>query len=143
MNIVITIDGDITDADRAIFRALAGEAAPASPFVDTLPKAEPKPKAEKPAAPSKTEKPAAPAKTEKPAAPAKAEKPAAPTKAEEDPAPSEEKSTVETAVAKAAELLGAGKVARVKEILAELGVSRVSQLSPTQATEFLGKVEGE
>ena len=65
-------------------------------------------------------------------------------KAEEpDVEPEDEASTVEKAVARAAELLQSGKVSVVRSVLEEIGVSRVSQLSPKDATTFLEKVEDE
>lgn len=144
MNIVITIDGDLTDADRTILRALAGDAPAAEPFADTLPKAEPKPAKAKPGPkpkpkpePVKEEKPE-PVKEEKPQ-----EAPEEPKKEEPTPAPADESKTVETALSRAAELLGSGKVDLVKGILKELGVARVSGLSPEQAATFLERVEGE
>ncbi|ASZ73367.1 hypothetical protein SEA_LUCKYBARNES_50 [Brevibacterium phage LuckyBarnes] len=136
MNIVITIDGDLTDADRTILRALAGDAPAAAPFADTLPKAEPKPAKAKPG-PKPKPKPE-PVKEEKP------EEAPQETKAEEPTvAPADESKTVETALSRAAELLGSGKVDLVKGILKELGVARVSGLSPEQAATFLERVEGE
>lgn len=136
MNIVITIDGDLTDADRTILRALAGDAPTAAPFADTLPKAEPKPAKAKPG-PKPKPKPE-PVKEEKPQ-----EAPEEPKKEEPTPAPADESKTVETALSRAAELLGSGKVDLVKGILKELGVARVSGLSPEQAATFLERVEGE
>lgn len=136
MNIVITIDGDLTDADRTILRALAGDAPAAAPFADTLPKAEPKPAKAKPG-PKPKPKPE-PVKEEKPQ-----EAPEEPKKEEPTPAPADESKTVETALSRAAELLGSGKVDLVKGILKELGVARVSGLSPEQAATFLERVEGE
>lgn len=136
MNIVITIDGDLTDADRTILRALAGDAPAAAPFADTLPKAGPKPAKAKPG-PKPKPKPE-PVKEEKPQ-----EAPEEPKKEEPTPAPADESKTVETALSRAAELLGSGKVDLVKGILKELGVARVSGLSPEQAATFLERVEGE
>lgn len=127
MNITIQIDGELTDADKAILRAIAGDAPVAPGAMPSIGEAEPvvqdKPAPKKPGPKPK------PAKEEAPE-PEKDEK-----KDEET-----ESSVVEQAVARAAELLQSGGVNQVKEVLAEIGVSRVSQLKPAQAEEFLKKL---
>lgn len=125
MNITIQIDGELTDADKAILRAIAGDAPVAPGAMPSIGEAEPvvqdKPAPKKPGPKPKPK----PAKEEAPE----------PEKDEET-----ESSVVEQAVARAAELLQSGGVNQVKEVLAEIGVSRVSQLKPAQAEEFLKKL---
>ena len=129
MNITIQIDGELTAADKAILRALAGDAPAAPGAMPSIGEAEPvikdKPAPKKPGPKPKPK----PVKEEAPE-PEKEEKP------EQDT----ETSLVEQAVARAAELLQSGGVNQVKEVLAEIGVSRVSQLKPAQAEEFLKKL---
>ena len=129
MNITIQIDGELTAADKAILRALAGDAPVAPGSMPSIGEAEPvikdKPAPKKPGPKPKPK----PVKEEAPE-PEKEEKP------EEDT----EANLVEQAVARAAELLQSGGVNQVKEVLAEIGVSRVSQLKPAQAEEFLKKL---
>ena len=132
MNITIQIDGELTEADKAILRALAGDAPVAPGSMPSIGEAEPvikdKPAPKKPGPKPKPK----PVKEEAPE-PEKEEKP----EPEEDTA---EANIVEQAVARAAELLQSGGVNQVKEVLAEIGVSRVSQLKPAQAEEFLKKL---
>ena len=132
MNITIQIDGELTDADKAILRAIAGDAPAAPGAMPSIGEAEPvikdKPAPKKPGPKPKPK----PVKEEAPE-PEKEEKP----EPEEDTA---EANIVEQAVARAAELLQSGGVNQVKEVLAEIGVSRVSQLKPAQAEEFLKKL---
>ena len=129
MNITIQIDGELTDADKAILRAIAGDAPAAPGAMPSIGEAEPvikdKPAPKKPGPKPKPK----PVKEEAPE-PEKEEKPEQDTEA----------NLVEQAVARAAELLQSGGVNQVKEVLAEIGVSRVSQLKPAQATEFLEKL---
>ena len=129
MNITIQIDGELTAADKAILRALAGDAPAAPGAMPSIGEAEPvikdKPAPKKPGPKPKPK----PVKEEAPE-PEKEEKP------EEDT----EANLVEQAVARAAELLQSGGVNQVKEVLAEIGASRVSQLKPAQAEEFLKKL---
>ena len=129
MNITIQIDGELTDADKAILRAIAGDAPVAPGAMPSIGEAEPvvqdKPAPKKPGPKPKPK----PAKEEAPE-PEKDEKPEQDTEA----------NLVEQAVARAAELLQSGGVNQVKEVLAEIGVSRVSQLKPAQAEEFLKKL---
>lgn len=125
MNITIQIDGELTDADKAILRAIAGDAPVAPGAMPSIGEAEPvvqdKPAPKKPGPKPKPK----PAKEEAPE-PEKDEK--------------TESSVVEQAVARAAELLQSGGVDQVKAALADLGATRVSQLKPAQATEFLEKL---
>lgn len=125
MNITIQIDGELTDADKAILRAIAGDAPVAPGAMPSIGEAEPvvqdKPAPKKPGPKPKPK----PAKEEAPE----------PEKDEET-----ESSVVEQAVARAAELLQSGGVDQVKAALADLGATRVSQLKPAQATEFLEKL---
>ena len=133
MNITIQIDGELTAADKAILRALAGDAPAVPGAMPSIGEAEPVIK-DKPA-------PKKPGPKPKPK-PVKEEAPE-PEKEEEKPEPEEdtaEANIVEQAVARAAELLQSGGVNQVKEVLAEIGVSRVSQLKPAQAEEFLKKL---
>lgn len=129
MNITIQIDGELTDADKAILRAIAGDAPVAPGAMPSIGEAEPvvqdKPAPKKPGPKPKPK----PAKEEAPE-PEKDEK-----KDEET-----ESSVVEQAVARAAELLQSGGVDQVKAALADLGATRVSQLKPAQAKEFLEKL---
>ena len=125
MNITIQIDGELTAADKAILRALAGDAPAAPGAMPSIGEAEPVIK-DKPAPKKPGPKPV---KEEAPE-PEKEEKPEQDTEA----------NLVEQAVARAAELLQSGGVNQVKEVLAEIGVSRVSQLKPAQAEEFLKKL---
>jgi len=131
MNITIQIDGELTEADKAILRALAGDAPVAPGAMPSIGEAEPvikdKPAPKKPGPKPKPK----PVKEEAPE-PEKEEKP--------EPEEDTEANPVEQAVARAAELLQSGGVDQVKGVLAELGVSRVSQLKPAQAEEFLKKL---
>ena len=131
MNITIQIDGELTDADKAILRAIAGDAPVAPGAMPSIGEAEPvvqdKPAPKKPGPKPKPK----PAKEEAPE-PEKDEK----KKKDEET----ESSVVEQAVARAAELLQSGGVDQVKAALADLGATRVSQLKPAQATEFLEKL---
>ena len=131
MNITIQIDGELTAADKAILRALAGDAPAAPGAMPSIGEAEPvikdKPAPKKPGPKPKPK----PVKEEAPE-PEKEEKP--------EPEEDTETSLVEQAVARAAELLQSGGVDQVKAALADLGATRVSQLKPAQATEFLEKL---
>lgn len=127
MNITIQIDGELTAADKAILRALAGDAPAVPGAMPSIGEAEPVIK-DKPA-------PKKPGPKPKPK-PVKEEAP----EPEKEEKPEPEANIVEQAVARAAELLQSGGVNQVKEVLAEIGVSRVSQLKPAQAEEFLKKL---
>lgn len=85
----------------------------------------------------------APAPAAKPAAAApKAAKPAATKAAEPEPEAAAETSgaTMQDAVDAATEMVAGGKAAKVKEVLTELGVKRVSELSEDQIQAFLDAV---
>lgn len=135
MNITIVIDGELSQADKDILLALAG-GAPAAP-AGTMPpigQGEPEVKERKKPGPKPKAKTA---EAEKPAEP-EPEKPAEPET--EKPEPAKETDAIESAVARAAELLQSGEVKRVKSVLEELGAARVSSLKPAQVPEFLEKL---
>ena len=152
-NITLNLTLPLTDDDRAMLSALAaGGPAPApsmplqgppepvkvtekpAPKAKAAPKAKPEPKAEAKPEPE----PKAEAKPEP-----EPEKAPAP-KAETKPAPKAEtggKAAVDDAVARASALLSAGQAARVKEALEALDIQRVSQLKPSQVSDFLKALE--
>ena len=148
MDITVTIDtsnaGDLA-ALSAIAAALAGGNEAPAP-TSQAPEPEHKEQAEpKPAKTTRTRKSAPPAEPESPAL---VEEPTAPAEAEmvededDDASASQESDggktyTKEDAVKAASALLTKGEVARVKAALAEVGVSRVSELKPGQIRAFI------
>ena len=141
-SITLNLTLPLTDDDRAMLSALAargtGDHAPA-PSMPLQGPPEPVKVTEKPAPKAKAAPKAKPA----PKAEAEPEKAPAP-KAKPEPEPKAEtggKAAVDDAVARASALLSAGQAARVKEALEALDIQRVSQLKPSQVSDFLKALE--
>lgn len=142
-NITLNLTLPLTDDDRAMLSALAAGGPAPAPSMPLQGPPEPVKVTEKPAPKAK----AAPKAKPEPKAEAKPEpepeKAPAP-KAETKPAPKAEtggKAAVDDAVARASALLSAGQAARVKEALEALDIQRVSQLKPSQVSDFLKALE--
>lgn len=126
----LTFELPLTDADRAVLKALAetglGELPPAPLRAGGH---TPKPQSVEDVAAPKTK----PAPKSKP-------KPE-PAPAEPEPDKGEDGTSVEDAVARAATLLSEGKAGQVKAALSTLDISRVSQLKPSQVEAFLKELD--
>ena len=132
--ITLNLTLPLTDDDRAMLTALAAGATGDHAPAPSMP-------LQGPPEPVKvTEKPAPKAKAAPKAKPA----PKAEAEPEKAPAPKAEtggKAAVDDAVARASALLSAGQAARVKEALEALDIQRVSQLKPSQVSDFLKALE--
>ena len=144
--ITLNLTLPLTDDDRAMLTALAagatGDHAPA-PSMPLQGPPEPVKVTEKPAPKAKAAPKAKPAPKAE-AEPEKAPAPKAEAEPEKAPAPKAEtggKAAVDDAVARASALLSAGQAARVKEALEALDIQRVSQLKPSQVSDFLKALE--
>lgn len=145
-DITLNLNIPLTDDDRAILTALAsagrGELPPAPPkyaeggAVGDIAKTTMAAKPDEKVLTEGGVKKSAPKKR----APAKA-KPAEPEAPAEDEDDGKTGTPVDEAVARAAALLAEGKAAKVKEALATLDIQRVSQLKPSQVSDFLTALE--
>ena len=134
-NITLNLTLPLTDDDRAMLSALAAGGPAPAPSMPLQGAPEPVKVTEKPAPKAK----AAPKAKPEPKAEAKPE-----PEPEKAPAPKAEtggKAAVDDAVARASALLSAGQAARVKEALEALDIQRVSQLKPSQVSDFLKALE--
>lgn len=157
MHIQINLEAsDLDDANvRKVLLALAGQgsSAQAEAAVETAKQATAKPAA-KPEAKPEAQPDAKPA-AKKPAAKKPAAKPAAAEPAVEAAAPAEEPTpeatepsaeaaagaTPKDAISRATKLVSAGKTARVKAVLSELGAKKVSDLKGKKIAEFIQLTE--
>lgn len=128
----LTFELPLTDADRAVLKALAetglGELPPAPLRAGGH---TPKPESVEDVAAPKTEAKPAPKPKPKPE----------PVKDEPETVEDAPGTSVEDAVARAATLLSAGKAEKVKAALSTLDISRVSQLKPSQVEAFLKELD--
>lgn len=135
--ITLNLTLPLTDEDRAMLSTLAAGGPAPAPSMPLQGAPEPVKVTEKPAPKAKAAPKAKPA----PKAEPEPEKAPAPKAEPEPKAETGGKAAVDDAVARASALLSAGQAARVKEALEALDIQRVSQLKPSQVSDFLKALE--
>lgn len=124
MNITITIDGPLTEEDRTILAALAGQAV----ATVTLEATEPAPRTRRAAKPAPPADDADDDNDTEPTPPK--------TRAKKAPA-ADDDDLMANAVKRATELVSNGQAPKVREALATVGAKRVSELTTKTLPDFL------